>query len=223
MSKHRPTPEEEQQRQHHQEVNAQHELEQHEVQEVLNFLKRYGRTITAVAAALAIAFMAFQFFRVRARRMEHAARTTLVNGTGLQDWQRVAEQYPDTDAAPLAGLAIAREHYNSGSVDQAREWYNRFLQKHPDHELAPVGEMGLAHCMEADGDYEAAAGRYGQLADRFPEHYIVPICLLGRGRCFEELGRLDQARAAYRKLRDHPDFEADWGARAEAELMRLGD
>jgi len=207
--------------QHHDIQNKQ-KLQQHEVQEVLLFLKRYGKLIGAgVATATLTVLVSHGVVLHKASRIAEAEQR-LMEAQTPQQLEEVIKKYGSTPSAPVALLNLAKTVYHQGDSVQARAHYAAFLKKYGKHEMRPAAEIGLAYCTEADGDFVKAAAEFTSFVNRYDGHYLQPVALLGIARCLEQSGQLDEARIILE------DFLAEnagtvWAGTAETALRELGN
>lgn len=203
----------------HDHLQKQHELEQHEVSEVLGFLKRYGRLIGAgIAAAVIVALGSTAVRNYRTARIADAEQA-LMNAQSDAELEEIITRYRSTPVAPVALLNLARIRFNNGDTAAARAQYERFLGEFKTHEMAAVARLGMAHCTEADGDFSAAAAAFSDFAKAHSGHWLYPSAVLGQSRCLKQAGRTDEARIVLE------DFLADyagtrWAAAAQGALQQ---
>ena len=69
-----------------------------------------------------------------------------------KDFQRLMNQYPDSDLVTSARLGSAKTLYLEKKYDEARAEYQRFLELHPQHERSDEAHyyLGMAHFRQAD-------------------------------------------------------------------------
>lgn len=196
------------------------ELEQHEVKQVLDFIKQYGQMIGIGLLAAAVAVLASKGCSHHKTQKMIEAEELLLQAQVPQQLETIVEDYKSTPAAPVALLDLAKTHFNNGDTFQARAQYERFLKEFKTHEMAPVAEFGLACCTEADGDFNGAAERFAALVQEQNGHYLQPIAILGLARSLEQANRPDEARIVL------ADFIAEnatspWASQAENALQQL--
>jgi len=204
----------------HDDLQKQHELEQHEVTEVLGFLKRYSKLIgTGLVAATVVALGSMGYSNHQTSRIAKAEQALLTAQTP-QHLEEIVDRYRSTPVAPIALLNLAKRHFNGGETAQARAQYERFLKEYKKHEMRPVAELGLAYCTEADGDFNGATEAFSAFAEVHAEYYLQPMAVLSIARCMEQAGRLDEARIV---LEDFLAENADtpWAGPAENALQQL--
>ncbi len=207
-------------KEHHPHSQQQQELDQHEVKEVLQFLKRYGKLIGAgVAAAAVVVLVSSAIGALRARRTADAEQR-LMSAQTPQQLEAVVDEYSSTPTAPIALLELAKQHYNAGRTGDAEEAYNRFLDEYKAHSLRATAELGLIFCTEAEGDAQAAAEAYRRFADTHTASHLYAPARLGAARCLAQAGQNDQARIALEDFLAETPGSA-WAERAEAMLQRL--
>lgn len=204
----------------HNDPQKQQELEQHEVTEVLGFLKRYGKMIGAGIAAAAIVSIGSTGYRHHQVSRTVAAEQALRQAQTPEDMEEVISRYRTTPVAPTALLELAKFRFNNGETAQARAQYERFLKEYKKDELRPSAELGLAYCAEADGDFGGAAQAFRAFAETHTDHWLRPVALLGLARCTKEAGRTDEARIM---LEDFLTENAGsrWAGSAENALKEL--
>lgn len=203
-------------------LQKKQELEKHEVQEVLKFLKNYGKLIGAGILAAAVTVAASQGYAHHKASRLAKAEQLLMEARTPEQLEEVLNKYGSTPAAPVALLSLAKTFYNNGDYSQARAQYDRFLKKHKKHDLRSSAELGLAYCTEADGDFNGAAAQFAAFAERNNGSYLQPIALLSVARCMEQAGRIDEARIVLE------DFLAEngnspWFGSAESALKSLNE
>lgn len=173
------------------------ELEQHEVHEVLDFLKSYGKTIGGSILLAVLVYLGLSWFRQSRVRDAAEASRLLAAAQTPEQFQAILGAYADAPVAPIAQLGLAAEYFRSGQYDQAMAQYDAFLKAEPKHLLRPDVELNRIQCQEALRQYPEALVAYQAFAKKYADHYRQPAARLGEGRCLEQMGRLDEARAVY--------------------------
>ena len=204
----------------HDDLQKKQTLEEHEVKEVLGFLKRYSKLIgTGVVAAIITVLVSRGVAHHQASSMTQAEEL-LLSAQTPQQLEEVVNKYGSTPTAPVALLDLAKTFFNAGETVQAREQYNRFLKKYKNNDLRPTAELGLAYCTEADGDFAGAATQFAEFSEKHSTSYLHPLAVLSVARCMEQAGRTDEARIVLE------DFLAEnagtpWAGSAEVALKQL--
>lgn len=199
-----------------------HELEQHEVAQVLDFLKHYGKLIGIGILAAAVAILVSKGCAQHKVSKLAQAEELLLKAQSPQQLEEIVTRYGSTPAAPVALLNLAKTHFNNGDFFQARAQYERFLKEYKTHELCPIADFGLASCSEADGDFDGAITQLAAFIEVQEGHYLQPAATLALARSMEQANRLDEARIVLE------DFLAEnatsqWAGQAENALQQLGE
>lgn len=64
----------------------------------------------------------------------------------VESFQAVIDNYPQSDFAPLAELAIADAYFKDTSFDEALAYYRDFADLHPAHAKVPYATLQAARC-----------------------------------------------------------------------------
>jgi len=204
----------------HEELLKQQALEQQEVKEVLVFFRKYAKPAAIAIVVVCAIVLADKFFKSQRYKKEAAADTALMNAQGTADLQGIIDDYASTPTAPLALMELAREKFNAGQFDEAKELYSRFAKKHGGHELAVQAELNLITCKEAEDQFGEAHLLYGEFAKKHAGSYLAPSAMMSQARCLEALSQLDEAQIAYEDIIvNFP--ETSWSRIAEANLKTV--
>lgn len=205
----------------HGDLQKQQELEQHEVQEVLGFLRRYGSLIGAGVAAAALVALGSMGFRHYQAGRTAAAEQALMAARTPEELAEIVTRYGSTPAAPAALLNLAKTEFNNGETAQARAHYEQFLQDFRKNDMKPVAELGLAYCSEAEGDFNGAAKAFLAFAEAHAGHWLHPSSVRGAARCLKQANRSDEARIL---LEDFLTYNpgSRWTGAVEDDLQQLG-
>jgi len=204
----------------HDELEHKKALQEHEVKEVVGFLKRYGKMIGTGVLAAAVTVVAARVYANHKAAKLTEAEQRLMNAQTPQQLEEVVTKYSSTPTAPVALLDLAKTYFNLGETAQARAQYQRFLKKYSKHEMRPVAELGLIYCTEADGDFTGAAAQFAEFAKKHSSSYLHPVAVLSIARCMEQAGQIAEARIVLE------DFLAEnggtsWSGVAESSLKQL--
>lgn len=196
------------------------ELENHEVAEVLDFLKENGVSILVGVGLAVVAFVGWSAFRNYRSSQEITAGSQLFGSQATEQFQQIVDQYPSTAAAPLAKLSLAGRYFDDGQYELAQHQFSQFAKEYPDHPLRNTAELGAIQSLEALGRFEEAADAYGRFALEHKGSHLEGAAVFGRGRSLEQLGRWSDAKAAYEDfLVANPG--GPWAARTESVLQYL--
>jgi predicted negative regulator of RcsB-dependent stress response len=200
---------------------AQQDLEQHEVKQVLNFLKHYGKLMGIGILAAAVFIIASRGLAGRKANKMAQAEELLTAAQTPQQLEKIVGEYSATPAAPVALLSLAKIYFNDGDYFKARAQYERFLKEYKKNELCAVADFGLASCTEADGDFSGAVELFTEFVETRTDHYLSPLATLGLARSLDQAKRTDEARIV---LEDFlaGDLAGQWAGQAETALQQLG-
>lgn len=206
----------------HTDLQRKQALEEHEVKEVVGFLKRYGKLIGTGILAAALTVVAARIYTNHKASVLAKAEQMLMTARSPEQLEEIVNKYSSTPTAPVALLDLAKTCFNSGDAAQARTQYQRFLKKYKNHDMRPVAELGLAYCTEADGDFNGAAEQFARFAEKYSSSYLNPPAVLSIARCMEQAGRIEEARIVLE------DFLAEnagtsWAGTAETALKTLNE
>ena len=206
----------------HDHLQKKHELETHEVREVVEFLKRYGKLIGAGILAAAVTVLASRGCAHQKAAGIAKAEQELTAARTPQQLEEIVTKYSSTPTAPVALLNLAKTYFNNGDYAQARTQYERFLKNYKNHEMCSTAELGLAYCTEADGNFDGAAVQFAAFAEKHSKNYLKPLAILSIARCKEQAGKIDESRIVLE------DFLAEntgtaWAGTAEGALKVLND
>lgn len=171
-------------------------LEQHEVKEVLGFLKRYGSLIGTGILAAALTLIGSTLYSQRQAEKRVTAEEQLLRAQTPQQIEEALNKYKSAPSAPVALLNLAKIYYNQGDAAQARTQYERFLKDYKNSDMRPFAMLGLAYCTEADGKLNEAASQFADIAEKNPSSVVYPVAVLGKARCLSQVGQVDEARVA---------------------------
>jgi len=151
--------------------------------------------ITAGIAVVLI--LSILLYRSHSANNEEKASRMLGEARNGQALQSILSQYPNTSAAKLALLQLAKAQYDNGDFVASQSNYQDFLSKYPNHPMAAMAELGKIHCTEGLGNTEVALAAFSQFAAKNPQHFLMPMAVFGKARCLQELKRYEEARTTY--------------------------
>jgi len=72
-------------------------------------------------------------------------------GDAIQTFQDIIDNYPYSEQATLAQLAIADAYYRSEKYEEAVSYYKDFVELHPEHRLAPYAmfQTGMSYYQQS--------------------------------------------------------------------------
>jgi TolA-binding protein len=204
----------------HAELLKKQSLEQQEVKEVLNFIRRYAKPTAIIIIAVCAFFLVDRYFKSSRIQKEIKADAALVQAVSAYDYQAILDDYGSTPSAPLALMGLALETFNAGQYDEADALYGKFLKKYGKHEMAVLAEFNQITCREAKGQLGEAHLLYGEFVNKHRDSYIAPLAMIAQARCLESLSLPADAKQVYEDLVfSYPG--SSWAQMAEANLTVL--
>lgn len=204
----------------HKTIQKKHELEQHEVKQVLEFLTRYGKLIGAGLLTASIVVIASRTYASHKAKTFAEAEEMMLNAKTPEQIEEVVNNYKSTPTAPVALLNLAKTHFNNGDTAAARANYERFIADYQKNPLLPQAKFGLAYCSEAEGDFNGAAQQFETFLKDNPEHYLTAPATLSMARCLEHAGNQEASRII---LEDFliSSTDSQWAGAAENALQQI--
>jgi len=182
-------------------------------------LAQWKSWLTSAGIAVVIV-LGVSFYRHHLAANEEQASRMLGEVKNLQSLQSIVTQFPNTAAAKLARLEMAKAQFDTGDFVTATSTYADFVTRYPKHPMVATAELGKIQCMEAMGQTAEAMAAFAAFATSHPGHYLTPLAKFGQARCLEQLKRFDEAKAVYEDfLAAHP--KSAWAAEVEQALTQL--
>jgi predicted negative regulator of RcsB-dependent stress response len=176
--------------------------------------------LVALVGSLVWVYKASTEYTRQAR--EDSAILTLSAANTVTAAQEIIDTWPETTAAPLARIRLAKLHYTNGNYDRAEAVYKEFNSLHPDHPLQPAADLGIAYCLESKGELQGAIDQYDAFLKKHSDvSYLTPVAQMGKARCLTATGKLDDARVMYEDFIAAQDERSVWGAMAQEYLKDL--
>jgi len=170
------------------------------VEEVADFLKRYGPSVAVGASAALLVYVGIQIYRGYRTDVSERASMALVAATDVDAYQSIVDQYADTSSAPSAMLGVGAENFADGNFELAIESYMAFEVQFPDHPMVPAVQICKAQCLEADGRQKEAIDSIEAFIAQSEGSYLLPMALMAKARCQEQLQDWTGARTSYEDL-----------------------
>ncbi len=184
----------------HKAVLKKQALEQHEVKEVLDVIKKYAVPTTVVVLVVCGIFLFDRYLKASKASKEAEASTALMTAMGAADYEDILDEYGSTSSAPLAMMQLAMARFSEGNYDAAQELYSRFLKKYEKNDMALEAELNVITCREAKGEFSEAHLLYGDFKDRHADSYLAPFAMIGQARCLEAMENPAEAKRTYEDL-----------------------
>ncbi|HMJ90587.1 MAG TPA: tetratricopeptide repeat protein [Candidatus Acidoferrum sp.] len=110
---------------------------------------------------------------------------------------KVAQDYPNTPAAPQAVFRAAMLYFSNGQFVQAQEQFNNFLAKYGDTPWTAQARYGIAACLDAQGKTQEAITKYNEFVRANPGDTAADDARLNLARLYD---RANQPTAAIELL-----------------------
>jgi tetratricopeptide (TPR) repeat protein len=111
--------------------------------------------------------------------------------------QKVANEYPNSDAATRALLLSAGTYFIHSNYTDAMTAFQKFAREHRDSPLLGEALLGIAACYDAEGKTNDAISAYQNLVQAHSTDPTVPQAKFALGRLFEAQGKPEQARSLF--------------------------
>lgn len=126
------------------------------------------------------------FFQYSRRQ---AANALLAQATGMEEWQKIVQRYPNSGATADALLLMAAAERDQHHLDKSNALYSQFLEKFSHHPLAISGLIGRAINDDIAGNPQQAISEYQQAASAYPKSYGAPFALMSEARILTRQGK----------------------------------
>ena len=183
--------------------------------------------VIGVAAAAVVALLGWQGYKAwKERRLEDAAAMYRPVAAAMKenDAKKVAssgaaliDKHPSSFYASEAALVIAKNAFDAGNLDEARQRYDWVANKGVD-ELRGIARLRLAAVLLEQKKYDEALKT---LDANKEEAFVAPSADL-RGDIMLAQGRIDEARAAYKLASEKANPRNPVKSIAETKLAALG-
>lgn len=192
-------------------------IEQHEVPEVLDFLKENAIAIVVGVLVAVIGFVGFTIFKNSRAAKVDTASALLANSSTVPQFQEIIANYGETPAAPLAQLSLASAYYDQAQYELARDGFQQFIAANPEHTMAAAAELGVAQSLEALAQYDEALAGYDAFLVKHADNYLAASATFGKARVLEAQQKYAEAKVLYEEfIAANPDSR--WLGRAETGL-----
>ena len=201
----------------HQELLKKQALEQSEVKEVMDVIKKYAVPATIFILVVCGIFLFDRYLKTSKASKEAKADAALVTAMSAADYEDIIADYGSTASAPIAMMRLAMARFSSGEYAAAQELYEEFVRKYPKHEMSRQAELNAITCRESKDELGEAHLLYGDYAAKYADSYLAPVAKMGQARCLEAMGNSAEAKRAYEDLVvTYP--ESSWANLAETRM-----
>lgn len=191
-----------------------------------NWLDKNRKLLIQAVVIVMIAAFVVSFYFWKKGQKETAAGEALSEISGANaaaDYLKLAEQYPNTAAAPRAVLLAAGDLFDNGKYPEAQAQYERLSRDYPESTLRVAAALGLAACLDAQGKIADAITRYNDFIQRNPNDAATAQARAALGRLYETQGKPDKALQIYQEIQRaeaNTSFGMEAAMRAQAVLAQ---
>jgi tetratricopeptide (TPR) repeat protein len=130
-------------------------------------------------------------------------------------FEKIASEYPDTQAADRAELIGAGILFTDGKYVEAQRAFSKFLESHEEkNDLQSQAALGVAASLEAQGKINEAITKYQEVISKYPGENIISPAKLTLARLLETQNKPADALKLYDDLTRIPNPYDPWAAEA---------
>jgi tol-pal system protein YbgF len=113
---------------------------------------------------------------------------------------------PTTEQTPDGLYAAAKQRFDRGEYEDARQLFQTLLEQHPQSDNADNAQFWIGEIYYHEKWYEKAILEYQKVIENYPKGNKVRSALLKQGLAFSNLGDGDNAKLILRELvRKYPN------------------
>ena len=146
----------------------------------------------------------------------------LTDSASATAYQKVADEFSNTDAGSCAALAAAEAFYDQRKFDEAIKYLENFSTSEPVLEAQSRVLLGDCYVNKGAANYGNAIDAYEQAiskADKNPQ--IVPMVLIKEANVYDAQKKYDKALECYERLKaEYPQFQFGNGMTVEGFIAR---
>ncbi len=131
-----------------------------------------------------------------------------------EDFQKVAQDFPDTRAAERAELLAAGILFGDGKYAEAQKGFAKFLEQREASPLQAQAAIGVAASLEAQGKTAEAIAKYQDVISKYPGQNIISPAKLTLARLLEGQNKPEEALKLYADLTRSNNPYDPWSAEA---------
>ncbi|HRP95300.1 MAG TPA: tetratricopeptide repeat protein [Rhodocyclaceae bacterium] len=201
--------------------------EQEQISQIKAWWEQYGKLVTAVAVAAAVASVGWQGFNWYRDKQAAEAGTLFFAvqqaseagdaGKAREAAGRLIEQFPRTAYAQMGALLSASAQFEAGDSRNARAHLEWLAVNGRDALLQDLARLRLATILLDEGDYAAALAQL----DKAPAASLTARFEDLRGDVHAMQGEHERARAAYRAALDALAAQGAEAAAGLGEVIRI--
>lgn len=204
-----------------------------EFDNLMAWLHQNRKSVAIGGTVLAVALIAFALFSWKKNQNELDANNALFALPSLvgasekttevraEDFQKIADQYPNTRVADRAEIIAAGVLFTDGKYAEAEKQFSKFLSEHEGSPLQSEAALGVAASLEAQGKISEAVSKYQELIAKYSGDNVVPPAKLTLARLLETQNKSEDALKLYDDLMRSNNPYDPWAgeARERRELL----
>jgi TolA-binding protein len=128
------------------------------------------------------------------RSIDQKAGELFFKADGVDDFKRVIELYPKSQAAALAQLELAQAAVSEGETAKALDAYRVFIKNFPNHPAASYAKFAVGECLEASGKVDEARKIYEQIVSAKPADSVAIAAAIQLAKIYITDKKSDMAR-----------------------------
>lgn len=182
------------------------------------FLDAHQKKLIALAILIAIGVIAYVIYSGIAKGKAEDAGAALLTAEKVEDYQKVIDQWPTSNAAASA-LPLMAEAQGIESPEQAIETLRGFLDSNPAHPATATAKVSLALRLLEQGNTDEATTILTEVAEG-DSSYITPLACICLGDIAKQAGNKKAAKTWYEKAKEDPTEQGNtYSDAAEARLQ----
>jgi len=131
-----------------------------------------------------------------------------------ENFQKIADEYPNTSVAERAELIAAGILFTEGKYAEAEKQFAKFLNEHEGSSLQAQAAVGVAASLEAQNKIGEAVAKYQELITKYSGENVVSPAKLTLARLLETQNKGEDALKLYDDLTRNPNPYDPWSAEA---------
>ena len=152
---------------------------QENIEEVSASLNKMDQRITGLE----------QFLNIESPKNEHSGSTPTADKKTAQNAVSDQQLYSD-----------ARQAYNNGNMDKARQIFKRIIQEFPKSRNVDNAQFWIGETYYYEKWYERAILEYQTVLEKYPNGNKVPSAMLKQGMALKQIGEKSSARLVLQEL-----------------------
>lgn len=150
----------------------------------------------------------YALYSVNQHKKSAEARTQLASAKTIEDYAKVASDFPGTLTAAHAQMLLAEKQRKEKKYTDSIATLRKLIADNPDYPLLPGAYLSLAETQQANGQTDDALLTYRDIVNNYANSYAAPFAALAKGHIYRAQGNKEEARKAYEAvISQFPDSE----------------